>query len=128
MTLAFWRRPAPPQFDYLGWCSDRQRAARAFGGEMAGWGEPIDTMRAAMELPERWQRTSQRAWQQILALCARMVVPEAPGSFVVTSTTQGPAYYTQPWAPFDPSGANTGNPIHDEALRNARGETERWTS
>jgi len=35
---------------------------------MSGWPDPIDVIRAALGLPERWQMRAPRAWQAVLEL------------------------------------------------------------
>lgn len=126
MRLAFWRHVPAPEDEWAAWsawCDSRLHEARRFHAEMEDWGLPIDTIRAALGLPERWQRTAQRAWQQVLGLAALIDPVEAAKRAGVHPTrvlSLAPSVvygtFTSPVGP-----AGTGNPIHDEALRRARG-------
>jgi hypothetical protein len=142
VRLAFWARPeVAPEFDYIGWSMSRLHEARRFHEEMETWGEPIDTIRAGLGLSERWQRSSRRALHAIFDLCraantsainvelaANGVTALFNGADSLLRTSYSASLgkvapssvvaWRRAWNASD--NAHTGNPIHDEALRDAK--------
>ena len=70
MKLRFWRRQLVAE---AGWLWVNRSLAYEMAAEMATWPEPIDVIRSALGLPDRWQRAVARAWHELLALAASQI-------------------------------------------------------
>lgn len=66
--MRLWRRRVQPVD--LGWVWINREAAYELAAEMATWPEPIDVIRSAFGLPERWQRKLGHALHATLELIA----------------------------------------------------------
>ncbi len=72
MRLRRRRRRAAAIVD-ASWFWVNREAAYEMAAEMATWPEPIDVIREAFGLPDRWQRAIGRAWQAVLKSAASQI-------------------------------------------------------